>query len=324
MKMINNVKYLLIIAVIFAGCKNDKSSAKTTEVESSLPEQQVSSAPEKDNQKASEPVIKNNSSNSQFDTITVSNLEDLVDHAKDNTVVILEGGTHTIEEHIVYYVNKDERRVIDKKKEQSRSMGGQLYLSGLKNFHLIGKKGTVITSKNPAAIPLFVVKGSRLLFSNLTISKSVEGAADLSYISGCKNVEFSRCNFDGGGTHGLNILNTNQMTFKNCKIQHCSKGILKAYVSLGLKFINSEFSENNCSVAPINIYGDGSSVTFNNVIIRNNRKDTSTSFEDSDKLITIGANSLFINNSVIENNTGFKFLGISSNLLNNTSVNGLQ
>ena len=319
-----DIKYILILCtVLFIACgaKNQGNAESAADTSSDNKMEQPTSTQAESTTTTTAPA---STTSSQRDTITVSNLEDLVANAKDNTIVYLESGTYTIEEHIVYYVNEDDNRVIDKRVEDTKSMGGQLFLKGLTNFQLIGKKGTKITSKNPEAIPLFVVKGDRLKFSNLTISKAVDGNADLAYVSGCKNVDFVLCNFDGGGTFGLNILNTNQLKFNNCKIQNCSKGILKAYGSQGLSFKNSEFSENNCSVAPINIYGDGSSVTFSNVVIQNNKRNTSTNFQDSDKLITAGSNSLFINNSVIDNNPGFKFLGISANLLTNSTVSGLQ
>ena len=42
-------------------------------------------------------------------TVTVSNVEDLVQNAKSNTIMYLEKGNYELEEDLVYYVTKDEK-----------------------------------------------------------------------------------------------------------------------------------------------------------------------------------------------------------------------
>ena len=106
------------------------------------------------------------------------------------------------------------RKIIDKKVVDTRSIGGQLFFSGLDNFQIIGKKGAKVVSKNPKAVPFFVIQGKNWKISNLTIKKDVEGQADLIYFSNCQNVELEKCKLIGKGTYGLYVNSVENMKVK--------------------------------------------------------------------------------------------------------------
>lgn len=271
-----------------------------------------------------DPVEKPKSVNSKIDTVSVSNVEDLVKNAKSNTVMYLEKGTYNLESDLVYYMTKEERKIIDKKVVETQSIGGQMYFSGLENFQLIGKNGVAIVSKNPAAVAFFVIQGRNLKFSNLTIRKDVEGVAELSYISKCQDVELDRCNFNGGGTYGIYINYVTNIKIKNSKISNCTNGGVKINESKGVEFVNSTLIDNVCMVPIFHFYGVGSQVVLNNVKIVNNKRNPSTTFMGSERLLGVGTNSLKLENCVIHSNEGYKYLGINSGNIVKSQIEGLS
>jgi len=293
-------KYAIVLAISFVACKNDPSGKVSP------------NAPK---------TVKRNSS--KVDTVSVSSLEELVSNAKSNTVMYLNKGKYELETNLVYYMTKDEQRIIDKNVEETRSIGGQLFFSGLENFQLIGKKGSKVVSKNPAAVALYVVKGKNLKFSNLTITKEVEGKVDLSYISNCQNVELDRCNFDGGGTYGLYLSIVEDVKVKSCKISNCTGGALKIHKVKGVTFINSTFSNNNLKLPIVSFYESGSNVEFKNVVIRDNKKDPKSTFTGSDRIFATVNNTILLHNCTIQNNAGYKNLGLGMGSINKSQIEGV-
>ncbi len=156
------------------------------------------------------------------------------------------------------------------------------------------------------------------------LKKEDNGLVDLSYISGCQNVEMDRCNFNGGGTYGIYINNVENMKVNSCKITKCTNGALRINNSKGINFINSTFSNNFCKIPVVNFYSTGSSVSFNNVTISNNKKDPSSTFTDSDRLFAVGNNTIQLKNCVIQNNTGYKYLGVNPGNIRKSQIEGVS
>ena len=326
-------KYILIFSVLLLACQNKPADQKQVETKSSTavevitptPAEAKNSAPiEAKTPSGSKPEKTVQSQSSQLDTVTVSNLKDMVDNAKSNTVLILEKGRYSLGKDLIYSMKKDERRIIDKTKEQSQSVGGQLHFSGLDNFHLVGSNGTIIESENPNAVPLFILSCNNAKISNLTVRKKMEGFADLCYVSNSKDVRIEKCKFTGGGTYGLYANKSDNLVVNNCQISKCSKGGLKINESQGVQIDNSTFSNNNCTVPMFNFYGTGSSVTFNNVTIIDNKRDPKTAFEGSESLFSVGSNMVRLNNCVIRDNPGYTKLGLGPNSLTRTEINGVS
>ncbi|MDF1696525.1 MAG: right-handed parallel beta-helix repeat-containing protein [Saprospiraceae bacterium] len=258
------------------------------------------------------------------DTVVVSTLEGLVENAKSNTVILLEKGTYSLEENLVYLMTKDERKIIDKNVTQTRSLGGQLFFSGLSNFHIIAKDGVNILSYNPIAPALYLIKGTNVSFSNFTIRKAKKGNADVVAISTSKDIQMDKINIKGGGSYGMNIFDATNLTITNSEITKCTKGGLTISNSKEVKIINSSISDNTCLVPVVNLYGNDNIVFMQGVTIKNNTRDVEKAFQQSDRIFAVGANSLLLEGCTIENNPGFTILGAGKTNLVNTEFKGLK
>lgn len=311
------IKYILITCIFFVACKNETAAPHNEEIKSSVPTKAVNTPDQKQ-----EEVIPPKPTT--IDTVTVKTLDDLIANAKSNTVLFLEKGTYRLKEDMVYMMSKNERRIIDKNKEDTRSIGGQLHISGLDNFQLIGKKGVVIESENIKAVPLFILGCNESKFSNLTITKKVKGTADLCYVSNSRDIIIEKCDFSGGGAYGIYANKVDNMNVNNCQIKKSTSGAIKINESKGVNFTNSTFSNNTCTLPMVLIYGSGSTLVLNNVNIVDNNRNPEASFQGSEYLFSVGQNSVKLNNCVVRNNTGFISLGLNQNSLSKTLIEGLK
>lgn len=309
-------------------CKNDTpATALASTANENTPSQKQLDLPKKAETLSEEtkptPVEEVEEPSGEARTVTVSSVEEIVENAQSNTIMYLEKGTYELEADMVYFMTKDERRIIDKRVEETRSIGGQLHFNGLDNFQIIGKNGVKIVSKNPQAIPFFMVNGKNLKVSNLTIKKDISSGADLSYFSGCQNIEVERCKFDGGGGYGFYINGVEGMKVNNCQVTKCTSGAVRLNNTKGLTFMNTTFSDNFCKVPVVNFYSSGSSATFDNVTITDNKKNTETNFQNSDRIFAVGNNSISLENCVIANNEGYITLGVSPQNIKNSQIEGV-
>lgn len=328
-------KTIVILSVlIFTSCKNDASVTTTpptsatppvnTTTPSTRPADAVAKAAEKPTSQETANTgasrEKAGNSGSKIDTVTVSSLEDLVANAKSNSVIYLKKGKYELESHLVYYMTKDERRIINKNTEQTQSIGGQLFFYGLNNFQIIGEKGSEIVSKSPEAVGFFVIKCNNVKVSNLIIKKEVSGKSDLCYVASSQEVEVDNCTFDGGGTYGLYISNVTNIKVNNSKISKSTTGAIRVNASKGVAFNNTTFSNNMCMVPVVNIYGGGSDLAFNNVKIIDNKKNPKSTFNGSDKIFASINNTIKLNNCTIKNNVGYKHLGLDPSSISKSRI----
>jgi hypothetical protein len=309
-------KYVFYLCFLFIACENKTATIDQT------PKGNEALA-NKEQEIIKEPDLIIEPKEIKIDTVTISTLEDLVDNAKSNSVLILEKGTYGLKENLVYLMTKDERTIIDKNVVETRSIGGQLHFSGLENFQIIGKKGAVIKSENPKAVAFFILGCSNFKASNLTIRNNAKGTVDLCYISNSQNVEVDKCKFDGGGAYGIYTNNVNIVTISNSLITKCTVGAVKFNDSKNVTYTNTTITNNIAKVPLVNFYGNKNTVTFNNVKIVNNKRDVKSAFEGSDRIFALGVNSLQLNHCVIRDNEGFTFLGVGQNSLNKTEINGV-
>ncbi|MEM9546845.1 MAG: right-handed parallel beta-helix repeat-containing protein [Bacteroidota bacterium] len=328
------IVYFLVLA--FVACKND-SAVKVEPKAVETPTNEVATRTER---KVENPIQReavqeeketvtstirssNTSGDGKVDTVTVSSVEDLVKNARSNRVIYLEKGKYKLQTELVYYMTKDEQKIIDKRVVDTRSIGGQLFFMGLDNVQIIGKEGAEVISNNPKAVAFFVVRSKNWKISNLTIKKEINGTAELSYISNSQNIEFDGCTFDGGGSYGMYINNVDNLKVNNSTISKCFNGALRIRRSTGINFMNSLITGNECKVPIVNVYESGSTVVFNNVKIINNKKDQSSTFQDSDRIFAAGDNTIRLENCTVQNNVGYRNLGLGMASLSKSRVDGV-
>ena len=323
-------KLVLLICLVFFACKND-APVQSQEIKIQTPinrekmESPQSNATVQVNQNTPAAVEEdNNEPQGEPNTVTVSTVEELVANAKSNTTIYLEKGTYVLETDKVYYMTKDERRIINKREEESQNAGGQLYFNGLNNFQLIGKSGAQIVSKNPDAVVVFMVKGKNLKVSNLSIKNESDSRFDLGYFSNNQNVELDRCKFVGGGAYGIYVSNTEVMKINNSLISGITKGAVRILNSRGVTFMNTTISNNNPSIPLVNFYATGSYVTFKNVSIIDNRRNPASTFQNSERLFAVGNNTMILEDCTIQNNAGYKTLGVGPNNVKRCQIRGVS
>jgi hypothetical protein len=308
--------YIIFLCFLFVACKNEANVANQTTTTNDTPREEVKTIVSEPEPIAEPKVIK-------IDTVTVSNLVDLVDNAKSNTVLILEKGTYKLEKDLVYLMSKDERVIIDKNVVETRSIGGQLHFSGLSNFQIIGKKGAVVVSDNPNAVVLFLLKCKNVKVANLTVKKNIVGKVDLCYVAGSQDVKIDNCKFAGGGTYGIYSHGVENLTVSNCLITKCTTGAIKILDSQGLKYVNTTITNNFTTVPLVTFYGSKSIATFSGVNIVNNKRNSKSAFEGSERIFNLGINIIRLDNCVVRDNEGFTNLGVGPNFLNRTEIHGV-
>ena len=326
----NLYKLVLLPCLIFFACKND-TPVQPQEIKIQTPINREKMEPPKSNatvQANQNPQVAVEEDNSapkgEPRTVTVSTVEELVANAKSNTTMYLEKGNYVLEADKVYYMTKDEQRIIDKRLEESQNAGGQLYINGLDNFQIIGKSGAQIVSKNPNAVVLFMVLGKNLKVSNLSIKNDTDSKFDLGYFSNNQNVELDRCKFVGGGAYGIYVSNTEVMKVNNSLINGCTKGAVRVLNSRGVTFMNTTISNNNPSIPLVNFYATGSFVTFKNVSIIDNKRNPASTFQNSERLFAVGNNTMILEDCVIQNNAGYKTLGVGPNNVKRCQIQGVS
>jgi len=88
--------------------------------------------------------------------------------------------------------------------------------------------------------------------------------------------------------------------------------------------MNSSFTGNVCKVPIVNFYSGGSDVIFKNVIIRDNKKDPNSNFDNSDRIFAVANNLVKLENCVIQNNEGYKYLGVGMAQINKSQIEGVS
>ena len=207
------------------------------------------------------------------DTIEVGSIEDIVSYANHNIAIKLKKGNYTLSDQFVYYISKDKKKIIDKRAEETRSIGGQIYISGMINFSIIGN-GSEILSNNPKAVPLFIVKAEQGIVKDVilghNIPKNTNSNVPSLYVAQSKNVRFYNCNLGNNSQVGLKILNSKLLTFTNCTINNAKEKVLEFIQARSIQVINSSFINNTCTRGCLDFLGNENSAEFKYVDVINN------------------------------------------------------
>lgn len=260
------------------------------------------------------------------DTVIVNSMEELVQNAKSNRVLALRNIDYKLDKNSVYYISKDKTRIIDKKVEETRSVGGQVYISGLQNFQIIGQEDTEMITDNEMAIPLYIVKSDYVQIKNIKFRHSDNVKSKLkiplSYISRSNNLVISNCKFEGKGTYGINLNSVTDLSFVGGEISKCTKGIANITDSRYISFESCELQNNKCGYSAINVSGSNSSVTFNNVTMAYN-----IGLNDKDsksKFFNVGKNSVYLTGCTLKGNKNFSSVGLTIGQMRKCELSGMN
>ncbi|MFT6334905.1 MAG: hypothetical protein ACI86M_001945 [Saprospiraceae bacterium] len=305
----NSKFYFLLTAfiIIIISCKSDiKSDAKPIKREKSSTE----SDDGPDFKMADKPI--SSIKVTEADTIDINSIAEIVSKANHNTALRLKKGKYELPENLVYYISKDKKEIVDKNVVDTRSVGGQVFITGMTNFSIIGN-GSEILSKNPKAIPLFILNIYQCEFKNLTLGHKLSSKAPSIvpslYVSRSSTVNFSNCMLGNNSKSGLKINDSKFITFADCSISKSHSQIMEIYQGKSLQFVNSIFNNNECAFGCFSFLGTENSIEFKNVIVNNNRYigEKSNNFN---QLITGPFQNIKFNKSKFQNNTNFSQIGI--------------
>ncbi|MFT4534790.1 MAG: hypothetical protein ACJA1A_001608 [Saprospiraceae bacterium] len=301
--------YILLIAssLVSVSCKSDtKPEAKTKIIES----QPIT----KKEDSVIAVVAKSNATVSVTETkiVDISSIEEIVSKADHNTTLRLKKGKYELPDNLVYFVTADKKEIINKNVTETRSVGGQVFISGMTNFSIIGNDSEIF-SNNPQAVPLFILSANHGEFTNLTLghkaSGEIQSPVPSLYISNSNNVKFSHCKLGNHSKAGIKINNSKLLTFTNCNISKAHSQIMEIYQGQSIQFINSTYKNNECTFGCFNFLGTDNSLDFKNVNVINNRSIGKKS-NNYRQLVTGPANNIEFKNSKFNGNQNFDHVGI--------------
>ncbi len=246
------------------------------------------------------------------DTIDVNSIEEIVTNANHNTAIRLKKGKYTLDAHLVYYISNEKKEVINKKEVDTRSIGGQIFVSGMTNFSIIGNSSEIL-SNNPKAVPLFILKAEQGVIKNLTLGhnlpkNSVSNSMSL-YVAKSNKVSFNNCYLGSKSKIGLKLSNSKYLTFTDCHITNTQEKIIEVIQGQSIQFVNSSFYNNNCTRGCIDFLGNENSVEFKNAIVKNNTF-VGEKVADIKQIITGPSQNIRFRNSKFQNNKNFAQIGI--------------
>ena len=312
------IYFLIITSLVLGSCKTGtKSDVAPTKLEKTTP-------PPIKNDPVLEMVDKSNFTitATKAKIIDISSIEELVSKADHNTTLRLKKANYELPDNLVYYITADKKEIIDKNIVETRSVGGQVFISGMTNFSIIGNDSEIY-STNPKAVPLFILSGNQGEIKNLTIGHKTSGK-DLPvvpslYISNSTKINFSNCQLGKNSKAGLKINNSEFLTFKNCNISKSHSQIMEIYQGRSIQFVNSVFKNNECTYACLNFLGTENSLEFNNINVINNRSigDKTNNYKH---IITGPIQNISFKHSKFQGNKNFDKFGVSESILADCEV----
>lgn len=314
-----NFKFYILFAALFIiiSCESEiKSDDNPTKKE-------TSSA-----QNISGPVFnmveKSNSSVSvtNADTIDINSIADLVSKANHNTALRLKKGKYELHENLVYYISNEKKEVINKNETENRSVGGQVYISGMTNLSIIGN-GSEIFSKNPKAVPLYILNASQSEVRDLSlghkISSKLRSVVPSLYVSKSNKINFSNCKLGNNSKSGLKIQNSKFITFTDCNISKAHSQVMEVIQGKSIQFVNSTIQNNECDRGCFNLLGIENSIEFKNLDVRDNRSVGETT-NKVNRLINGLSENIRFRNCKFYGNNNFDQLGIDDSKLTDCKV----
>ena len=315
--------YILLIAssLILNSCKSDVKPVVKTRI-TETPSITKTDAPVLEVVDKSEAAI----IATDAKVIDVSSIEEIVSKADHNTTLRLKKGTYELPDNLVYYITADRKEIINKNVTETRSVGGQVFISGMRNFSILGNNSEIF-SNNPQAVPLFILSANQGEIKNLTLGHKTSGktppAVASLYISNSSKVNFSDCKLGHGSKAGIKINNSKFLTFRNCDISKSHRQIMEIYQGQSIQFVNSSYKNNDCSFGCFNFIGTENSLDFKNVTVNNNRS-TGEKTSNYRLLITGPNNNIEFTNCKFHGNKNFENIGIDEANLTDCEVQNFK
>lgn len=238
----------------------------------------------------------------KVNTVTVSNIDELLQAISPNTTIFVNDGVYNITTAAKY--GKADASKYYSWNNYGYSYEYELQIDGIDNLTIIANGAQIVTEPRCAEVLSFI-NCDNLTLSGLTIGHTEAADAcegGVVKLDHCDNVKIDKCSLYGCGTIGVSAYSCNAVTLDDSDIYHCSIGgvslsdcntvsVEKCRIydcgnnteySYGvgifmLSGITSQVTVNGCEIFDNNTgsflqnYGDGTgNVTFNNINLHNN------------------------------------------------------
>lgn len=198
-----------------------------------------------------------------FDTVTVSNVVELVNSLKSNSCIEVEAGT--------YDFSRVSSSQIDNARVQL--MYEELVVSDVHDIKIKAKDGAdvLFCVDSPTAAVLTFENDRKLTLEGITAGHNVEPgfcSGSVLKFSNCSGLNIDKCNLYGSGTYGIDATNSYDINVTDSEIYECTYGLLNLY-DIGTARFSRCTMRDSKEYSMINIYS-AYDVTFEDCIFANN------------------------------------------------------
>ena len=212
--------------------------------------------------KEGSPELENKSELAYLQTVTVSDVADLIAAIDDNTRIILEPGDYDLSS----YVGKADN---PKAYISDRS----LVIDGVSYMKIEVENGQTaeLSIDDPYSAVINFADCEKITFDGLTCGHHVEpgtcGAPVLG-MRNCYDVTIDNCHLYGCGSYGLEASDCSSIYFDNTEIYECTYGIVSGYRMYYMSFTGCDMHDNS-EYTQIELY-DSHSINFDDCRFTNN------------------------------------------------------
>ncbi|MFP4104447.1 MAG: right-handed parallel beta-helix repeat-containing protein [Phycisphaerae bacterium] len=197
--------------------------------------------------------------------ITVTNAEELVQAIGSNRTIHLKPGDYDLYK---LRLGKMTHVVKDGLEEDAN-----VTFRDVENLTLVGEgdEPVEIIASNPLVYPLNFQRAKNVGLRNLRIGHEPQGscAGGVIWMQDADGVEIDDCDLYGCGTEGLTLTNVRNATVRKSVIRDCSYGILTLEQCRNIRFIQSDFRDNEQYHGLV--IRDSSDVLFEKCLVSDNK-----------------------------------------------------
>lgn len=211
----------------------------------------------------SDPRLEDRESIRYFNTVTVSNAEDLLNNIANNTKILLEAGTYDFS-------------AVDESRVQNPNVYcdyGAYIVNGVSNFCIEAKDGAnVLLCVDEAYDPVMKFESiTNITFRGVTAGHNVEpgycSGSVLEFSSG-NGVKIDKCNLYGCGTYGIQAYSIENLEVTDTDIYECTYGLVDLTYVYNAHFNNCTLRDSkDMSMICVESCYD---ISFDNCLFKNN------------------------------------------------------
>ncbi len=219
--------------------------------------------------KSDSPKLKDRESLRYFDTVTVSNVEDMINNFKNNTKIILESGKYDFSLLDESKITNEALLGMNEMPESYRTYT----LGHVSNVCIEAAEGAdvLICTGNSYDPAIFFYNVDNLTLRGLTCGHVVEPGTCSGSVVGleaCTGAKIEDCHLYGCGTYGIEALNCDGVEVNDSEIYDCTYGLVDIHNTGDMKFNNCTLRDS--SNLSLIVAESGYDIAFNKCTFKNN------------------------------------------------------